>query len=315
MTSGARVRGRVPLLGADPVFRATVELARKVARTTRPVLIVGPTGSGKTLLAKTLHQMGAHPEAPFLEWHAGAVPEALLEADLFGVSRGAATGVRERPGAFESAGEGTLCLVGIELLRPQQQAVLLRALENQAVERVGGSRPIKIACRIMASFLEAPEILVASGRLRADLLYRLDVIRLELPPLAQRRGDVSLLASHFLKTACKRLGRPVPAMSPGLVEALANHWWPGNLRELAQLMEGLALRGGEALSAEDLPAAFFVAADPLEEGLSGRMTLAELKDAYIRSVLARVGGNRTRAARWLGISRKALWEHLRRTGT
>ena len=313
--SGTRSPGRTPLLGADPLFRATVELSRKVARGASPVLLVGPTGSGKTQLAKALHQQGAHPEAPFLEWHAGAVPEALLEADLFGVSRGAATGVRERPGAFESAGQGTLCLVGIELLRPHQQAVLLRALESQAVERVGSTRPTRIACRLLASFLETPEILVATGRLRADLLYRLDVIRLELPPLAHRRGDIPVLAKHFLAKACKRLGRPRPEIAPQLMDALKDHWWPGNLRELAQLMEGLAVRGGEVLSAEDLPASFFVTADPLAEGLSGRMTLPELKDAYIRAVLARVGGNRTRAARWLGISRKALWAHLRRKGS
>jgi two-component system response regulator HydG len=310
-----RGSGRPALLGADPLFRATLDLARRVARGTSPVLLIGPTGSGKTQIAKALHHLGAHPEAPFLEWHAGAVPESLLEAELFGVSRGAATGVRERPGAFESAGQGTLCLVGIELLRPQQQAVLLRALENQAVERVGSSRPMKIACRLLASFLEAPELLVASGRLRADLLYRLDVIRLELPPLAHRREDVPLLARHFLGKACKRLGRPVPGIAPPLMRALQDHWWPGNLRELAQLMEGLALRGQEVLTADDLPASFFIAADPVEEGLTGRMTLHELKSAYIRAVLARVGGNRTRAARWLGVSRKALWAHLRREGS
>lgn len=300
---------RPGLVGADPAFRALVKLARKVAPARSPVVLVGPTGSGKSHLARFLHAAGAHPSAPYVEWHPGGVPESLLEADLLGVGRGAATGVAARSGALEAAGRGTLCLVGIEHMDHRRQAVLLRALEERSVERVGGGRG-RFEARIVASFLEPPEGLVGRGLLREDLLYRLDVVRLELPSLAERREDVPALAAHFLRAAC-RGRRPVPALAPDLVEALRNHPWPGNLRELAQRMEGLALLDRDPLSAEDLPPSFWLVS-PVEDALRSRLTLAELRDAYIRAVLARLGGNRSRAARWLGISRKALWTHLRR---
>ena len=303
---------RVPLVGKDPAFQAAVALARRVAPSRSPVLIVGPTGSGKSHLARLIHQWGGHPKTALVEWHAGAVPETLLEAELFGLRRGAATGVDERAGVFESAGRGTLCLEGIEHLRPHQQAALLRILEGQPFERIGGGAALKIEARLLAAFQDAPEALLQRGLLRADLLYRLDVVRIELPPLSQRGDDVLLLADHFLRAACRRQRVPVPEVSPALAGALRIHPWPGNLRELAQRMEALSLAGAPVVTPEMLPASFWVGPAPLEEGLSKRLTLAEMKDAYIRAVLARVGGNRSRAARWLGVSRKALWAHLRR---
>lgn len=301
---------RPSLVGRDPVFKATVALARRIAGGRSPALLLGPTGSGKSLLARALHGWGPHAREPFVEWHAGAVPESLLEADLFGVHRGVATGVHERSGLFESAGRGTVCLAGIEHLPSHQQAGLLRVLERQEYERIGGGSPVKSEARVLAVFQEAPEALVARGVLRADLLYRLDVIRLELPPLSQRRGDIPLLAKHFLRAACVRQGIPAPALSEDLLNALEAHTWPGNLRELAQLMDLLSLSGGDPIGAEFLPASFWHGATT--EALDRRLSLAEMKDAYIRAVLAQVGGNRSQAARWLGISRKALWAHLRR---
>jgi len=301
-------------VGSDPAFKAVLSLSKKVALERSPVIIVGPTGSGKSHMARIIHELGAFPAAPFLEWHAGAVPESLLETELLGVQRGAATGVAGRPGIFEAAGRGTLCLVGVELLKPHQQAILLRILENRAFERVGGGIPVRANARLLACFSEIPEELVARGQLRPDLFYRLDVIRLELPSLSQRSGDIPKLAEHFLKAACKKLKRPVPRLAPALLGALSSHPWPGNLRELSQRMEGMALSGGGLLTTEDLPASFWLPGPPLETALNRRLTLEELKDAYMRGVLAKVGGNRTRAACWLGISRKALWDHLRRRG-
>lgn len=303
----------LPLVGKDPVFRSVVALARRLAAGRSPVILVGATGTGKSHLARLIHQWGDHLTDPFLEWNAGAVPETLLEAELFGVHRGAATGVEERPGVFESSGRGTLCLSGIEHLLPFQQAALLRIVEKQTFERIGGGGELRTEARVLATFQEPPEALVQRGLLRPDLLYRLDVVRLELPPLAQRRGDVALLATHFLKAACRKRRSAVPALSPDLIRALEEHHWPGNLRELAQRMESLALMDVEVVTSEMLPASFWANPDPVEDALSRRLTLAELKAGYIRAVLARVGGNRSRAARWLGVSRKALWAHLRRT--
>ncbi len=302
-------------LGRDPAFRAALRLAEKAARGRSPVLLVGRTGSGKSHLARYLHGRRPDPRSTFLEWHAGGVPAELLEAELFGMERGTATGVSERRGVFEAAGDGTLCLTGVELLQPSQQAALLRVLEGGALHRIGGTKPVKNEALIVASFSDAPEVLVEKGLLRPDLLYRLDVIRIHLPDLSERPGDIPAFARHFLRVSCRRLRRPVPAVSEGLLEVLSAYHWPGNLRELAQRMEGLALVGGDPLTAEDLPEHFWMRGDAVEEALKRRLTIDELKDAYIRSVLARVGGNRTQAARWLGISRKALWAHLRRRPT
>lgn len=301
-------------VGTDPAFKAALSLAKRVAHERSPVIIVGPTGSGKSHIARIIHKLGAFPSAPFLEWHAGTAPESLLETELLGVQRGAATGVAGRPGIFEATGRGTLCLVGVELLQPHQQAILLRILENRAFERVGGGTPVRGNARLLALFSESPEELVARGELRPDLFYRLDVIRIEIPPLSRRTQDVPKLAEHFLKAACKKLKRPVPSVSAALLDALCAHPWPGNLWELSQRMEGMALSGGSLLTTEDLPPSFWLPGPPLETALARRFTLEELKDAYMRSVLAKVGGNRTRAACWLGISRKALWDHLRRRG-
>jgi len=297
-------------VGRDPAFRAAVQLARRVAPESSPVLLVGPTGCGKSHLAQWIHHWGPR-RGPFLEWHSGAVPETLLEAELFGVHSGTATDVAERPGLFERAGEGTLCMAGVEALPSHQQAALLRVLETRQVERVGGGRPIQVLARLCATFLDSPELLVQRGALRPDLLYRLDVIRIEIPALAERPGDIPILADFFLGRSCRRLHREKPRLSQALIEVLTSHAWPGNCRELAHRMEHLALAGADPLTPADLPPAFWDGGERLESALRQRLTLSELCNAYMHEVLARVGGNRTQAAKWLGISRKALWSHLR----
>ncbi|MEW5763742.1 MAG: sigma-54-dependent transcriptional regulator [Acidobacteriota bacterium] len=302
-------------LGRDPAFRAALALAEKAASAPGPVLLVGPTGSGKSRLARYIHDLRLPKPGTFTEWHAPGVPSSLLEAEFFGVERGAATGVAPRAGIFEESGTGTLCLSGVEWLAPDKQAALLRILEGSPFQRIGGGRRLTCQARVLAAFSEPPELLVARGQLRQDLLFRLDVLRIHLPALGERTGDIPLLARHFLRAACRQSGRSVPEMAPSLIEALSKRPWPGNLRELARCMEGLALSGGTLLVPEDLPAEFWMAEPPAADALRRRLTLEELKDAYIRFVLARTSGNRTRAARWLGISRKALWAHLRRSET
>jgi len=303
---------RERLIGKDPIFRSAVSLARKAAASRSPLLIQGAMGTGKSHLARWVHGQGSGADAPFLEWNVSSVPESLFESEFLGVEPGTATGVEARAGGCESVESGTLCLTGLELLPQRQQAVLLRVLEERSLLRVGGQRPRTVNARFIALFQENPDSLSARGLLRRDLLYRLDVIRIDLPPLGLRRGDVPLLLHYFMRRALHGKRKRPPELSGDLLEALRDHAWPGNLRELAQIAEALALGGDDRCTRDHLPASFWLRGDPLAHGLTQRMTLAELKDAYIRHVLARVDGNRTRAANWLGISRKALWEHLKR---
>ncbi len=300
-------------VGADPAFKDALHLAERAAKGSAPVIITGPTGSGKSLLARFTHEARPTSDGPFLEWYAGATSASLFESELFGVATGAATGVAERPGVFEKAGGGTLCMVSLELLSSAQQAALLRVVDERYFSRIGTTRILPNRAMTIAAFSEPPEKLVEEGRLRSDLLYRLDVIRIVLPSLADRRDDIPRLAVHCLKEACQKLKRKVPEISRELMDALSSAPWPGNVRQLSQRMMELALVGSEVLTTEDLPANFWNAVSNLEAASERRMTLKELRGAYIKFVLRRTGGNKTRAARWLGISRKALWEHLRRS--
>lgn len=303
---------RARLIGKDPAFKAALSLARRAAPARGPIVIVGPTGSGKSLMARFIHEHGASPAAAFQEWSAGGVPATLLESELLGVERGVATGVAERPGIFEAAGRGTICLSGLEDMTFSQQAILLRVIETGTVERIGGHRSARAQARLIATFQDPPAMLVSSAKLRQDLFYRLDLFRIELPPLGARSEDIPTLFNHFLRAACMKGKRAVPQVAPALSQALLGHSWPGNVRELQQRAEAMAFLGKETLGIEDLPPSFWIAGEPVPEALRHRLTLEELKDLYIREVLVLVGGRKTEAARWLGISRKALWERLKR---
>lgn len=299
-------------VGSSPAFKNALHLARRAASGHGAVLIIGPTGSGKSHMARYIHASGPMAIDPFIEWNAGMVPEELFEAELFGVARGTATGVAGRPGILEAAAGGVLCLSGLELLSSLHQAALLRVLDERSFSRVGNNKLTLFKATPIALFNRWPEDLVKEGLLREDLLFRFDIIRITLPSLSERREDVPALAEHFLRTACKHHNLPVPSVSPELLRVLEKAAWPGNLRELRQRMEGLLLAGSDPLTPDDLPAGFWLSDHPVESGLRRRMTLAELKDSYIRAVLAECGGNRTRASKLLGISRKTLWEHLKR---
>ena len=303
---------REALIGKDPAFLAAVAMARRAAEGRLPAILVGPSGSGKSHLTRWMARRAPGVEVPCLEWNAAAVPDTLLEAELRGVESGAATGVEGRPGIAETAGRGMLCLVHLERLSLHQQAALLRVLEEKQVMRIGGHRPRTVHAQVVAAFQEPPESLAARGLLRDDLLYRMDVLRVDLPSLAARREDVPDLFHHFLKRSRRTAGKAAPAIEPSLARVLQEHPWPGNLWQLRQPADLLAQSPSDTLSQEDLPATFWLRGEPVAEAASRRLTLAELKDAYIRAVLARVGGSRTHAAQWLGISRKALWEHLKR---
>jgi transcriptional regulator with PAS, ATPase and Fis domain len=299
-------------VGKDPEFRYVISLAEKLSKERRPVVMVGETGTGKSFLAKFIHEKGNFSKEPFIEWHAGNVPESLIESEILGVDRGVATGVLSRIGVLEAVQGGTLCVSGLEEIPTHSQALFLRLLESGEFEKIGGQKHIRFQGRIIASFQEDPKTLVKTGRLRADLLYRLDVFQIELPPLRERKTDILELAAEFLKNECKKAGKKIPELSESLKKRLLSYEWPGNIRELENLIHYLARLDHEIFSAEHLPPQFlFSREEPVSYGLKERLSLDELKKMYLSAVLARVGGRKSEAAKWLGISRKTLWEHLK----
>jgi len=299
-------------VGRDPEFRYVISLAEKLSKEKRPVILVGETGTGKSFVARLIHEKSGAAKEPFIEWHAGSVPESLAEAEILGVERGVATGVLPRVGVLEAVRGGTLCVSGLEELPVRAQAIFLRLLESGEFEKIGGQRKVRFRGRMIATFQEDPGNLVRAGKLRADLLYRLDVFQVEIPPLRERRGDIALLASMFLKEECRRSKKKTRELSGELVRRLEGHDWPGNIRELENIVRHLSRSDADVLAVGDLPPHFLAPkGDPLSAALSARLSLDELKRAYIAAVLERTGGRKTEAAKWLGISRKSLWENLK----
>ncbi len=298
----------------DAGFRRLLDLADRAARSRANVLITGESGTGKNRLARFLHERSSRSAGPFVEVACANLPKELIESELFGHERGAFTDAREeRGGRFEQASTGTLFLDEVQEIDPALQAKILRAIEEKRFERLGGTRTLEVDIRILASTREDPASLVARGRLREDLLYRLDVVRLHIPPLRERPGDVPLLARAFLDEAVARHDLTPRRLSPAAIAALARHSWPGNVRELRHAIESAAvLAGGEILEAADLPAGLSVASPAnLRAAASEGMTLDRLQEAYVDEVLRRTRGNKSAAARILGIHRKTLHEHLR----
>ena len=308
-------------LGEDPAFRRLVELAETVAASDTTVLLLGETGTGKEVFARLLHDRSPRRRQPFVAVNCAALPESLLESELFGHERGAFTGaVKQRRGRFEEADGGTLFLDEVAETSPPVQAKLLRALESQRFERLGSSREISVDVRLLAATKRDLAAEVAAGRFRDDLYYRLNVVPLEIPPLRDRPGDVSLLASAFALQVAMKRGRPFH-LAPETVAVLERHPFPGNVRELLHLVQRLAVTvPSETVRPEDLPPEFRTAGRARVEvdlaAFSG--TLPEMADAFERQVLARAlrqhDGHRTTMAAALGVSRKTLWEKLKAHG-
>lgn len=293
----------------------TAELTR-YARADANVLITGPTGSGKDLIARTLHALSARRDAPFVVVDCPGLAPSLLEAELFGHERGAFTDATiARPGRFELAGQGVVYLDRVDELPLDAQGKLLRLVEQKQVERLGSNAPIPVRARVVASAGEDIVQAVADGRFRADLFHRLRVLPLHVPPLAERQADLSALTRLKLATAAAAAGRRAPSVAPDAVAALRAYSWPGNVRELSHVLERAVLDcDGPVLTSRDLPASV-VSPERLVDGSSaGRPTLDELERRYIDVILRETRGNQSRAAAILGISRKALWEKRRRYG-
>ena len=281
-----------------------------------PVLVTGETGTGKELVARAIHRHGARAERPFVPINCGALPEGLLESELFGHLRGAFTGaVADKRGLIEEARGGTLFLDEIGEMAPALQVRLLRALETGEVRPVGATRATSVDTRVVAATHRDLERDAREGRFREDLFYRLHVFVIKVPPLRERREDIPLLAAHFLASFAAR-GRGAAALTPAAVAALAGHDWPGNVRELENTLERIVAeaRGG-TIDVADLPAAFRSRKATLEPPLfAGLPSLEELEKRYLRHVLAEVKGNRSRAAEVLAIDRRTLYRMAERFG-
>jgi len=300
-------------------------VALKISTAPVTVLITGESGTGKEVLARCIHAWSARRDASFVAVNCAAIPENLLESELFGHERGAFTGaVRRRRGLFEQADGGSLLLDEIGEMPLALQVKLLRVLEEGRIRRVGGDRDIPVDVRILAATARDLPENVARGRFREDLYYRLNVVRLVMPPLRERREDIPLLADHFLGKSADRLGRSRPRLAPEAMRVLERHAWPGNVRQLENACErAVLLAEGGLIGPQDLPPEL---ADPLAPGglpsltpqdegdLSVKRQVAELERVLISRALQRTGGNRSQAARLLQISYKALVYKIRNYG-
>ncbi|MBP7149147.1 MAG: sigma-54-dependent Fis family transcriptional regulator [Acidobacteria bacterium] len=311
-TSASGPDGAGEPAGEDPGFLELLERARRAAGTDATVLLTGESGTGKEVLARYVHARSARGGGPFVAVNCAALPADLLEAELFGVCRGAYTGAdRDRPGRFEQAHGGTLLLDEIGDFPLGLQAKLLRVLEERHVAPLGATRPRSVDVRLIAATNHDLVRNVAGGGFRQDLFFRLNVIPLRVPPLRERRGDIAVLATRLAGEVAGRLGRPAPEISPRALERLAAHHWPGNVRELRNVLERAVILdrrgriGPGDLFLDEFPSS--EADDRLEPGL----TLADVERRLIERTLDAVGGNRTRASAMLGISVRTLRNKLR----
>jgi len=305
---------------ADPAMKRVFRIVERVALTDTSILVRGETGAGKELVAAALHDLSPRKAGPFRAINCAAVPAALLESELFGHVRGAFTGaVRDNPGHFRQADKGTLFLDEVAELPLELQAKLLRVLESRAVLPVGGREPIPIDVRIVAATHRALRREVEAGRFRADLMYRLRVIPIFLPPLRSRGEDVVLLAERFIDEMSPRAARKILRIAPSAKDALLRYDWPGNVRELRNALEyAFAIGEGPVLVEADLPPELI---DPTQAGEPPPANVPPRIDealgpeaAKIVRALERAGQNRERAAQILGISRVTLWRRLRDLG-
>lgn len=306
-----------PLVARSPRMRQMCGLLQRIAASDAMVRITGESGVGKGFVARLLHGQSPRASAPFVSIACANLPDTLFESELFGHEKGSHTDAKEtRRGRLEDAGAGTVLFDGVEELSMAAQAKLLRVLEARSFERLGGSATLQLAARPVAVSGTDLEERVRGGRFRADLFYRLDVVRLHVPPLRERRADIDRLATFFLRHYRRLHRRPLLVLTPPARRLLQEHSWPGNVRELRNAMEHLVLTAaGRAVQPEEIHLGEGAgAATSLRSAEEAMLSLAALEAAYIRQVLRRTGGNQTRAAQVLGISRKTLLEKRRRYG-
>lgn len=303
----------IEVFARSPGMREAVGLAERVSSTDTNVLITGESGAGKDLLAAYIHWKSKRATQPLVKIDCATLPGELLEAELFGYERGAFTGASEaKPGRLEAAQKGTMVLDEIAHLPIDAQAKLLRVIEMREFERLGGRKTIKLDARLIALTNVDLAAAVKAGRFREDLFYRLDVIHIPVPPLRERKDDLSKLIQHFLKHYSAKHGRSVERVSAPALATLQSYDYPGNARELANIIErAVIVANGKRLEEHDLPPGLNAAVSARRQK-EKPPSLAELEALYIAEVLARTNGNKTECARILGISRKNLYEKIAR---
>lgn len=303
---------RVPISGSTAMMRA-LELARRAARTDSTVLLTGETGTGKGMLARYIHEQSGRARGPFIAVNCAALPMALVEAELFGVHKGAFTDAqRSREGLLLAAAQGTLFLDEIAELPLDSQGKLLHVLESGSVRPLGTTAEVRVTARLLAATNQPLDILVQEKRLRADLYYRLNVIRIEVPALRERPEDIPVLIDYFLAQTCERLGRELVGISAAALAKLQSYSFPGNVRELANLIErAVALTEHSALLPEDIDLSEEVSLQQfISDSARAGLPLAEIERAYIQAVLKENHGNKAATARSLSIDRSTLYRKL-----
>jgi DNA-binding NtrC family response regulator len=307
------VEPKTDVVGASGAMREALALADRVAESDASVLLLGESGTGKDVVAREIHRASERAQGPFVAVNCSAIPEGLLESELFGHEKGSFTGaVRQKRGRLELADRGTVFLDEIGDMSPGLQAKLLRFLQDRTLQRVGGGKDITVDVRVIAATNKDLEKEVAEGRFRDDLYFRLNVVTITLPPLRDREGDVPLLADHFLRLHTQPGGKP-KKMSPSAMRLVVSYDWPGNVRELENAIErAVVLSRGETIFPEHLPARVQAAAGASDEdgGASGR-TIREVERDLIIKTLTETDGNRTHAAKILGISRRTLQNKIK----
>jgi DNA-binding NtrC family response regulator len=310
--------GEREIVSQDAAVLEILELIDKVAKTTSSVLITGESGTGKELVARSLHQRSDRSQGPFVAINCAAIPTELMESELFGHEKGAFTGAHSRSiGKFEHATEGTLFLDEISALRPELQAKLLRVIQDKEIGRLGSNRTVKVDVRIVAATNTDIEEAIAEGSFRKDLYFRLNVIPVRLPPLRQRRGDIRLLAQHFLNRFNRQLKRRIKGFTSRALDTLEKYPWPGNIRELENLIERLVVLGRDetSISYEDLPLEILLDSSPTPETPPLGDGLLEARNnferQYILKALKKAGWNQSEAARTLNIHRNTLIQKMK----
>jgi DNA-binding NtrC family response regulator len=310
----AQYRDGDGIVTQDTEMQRLLDVARQIAPTDCSVLITGESGTGKELLAKYLHKQSTRRDEPYTAINCGAFSEQLLANELFGHEKGAFTGaIALKKGLIEVSSGGTLFLDEVTEMPPSMQVKLLRVLQEKEVLRVGGTRPVKCDVRVLAASNRDVVEAVKTGRFREDLYFRLNVVNLHIPPLAQRRGDIPLLAQHFLLKYASRMQKPVTRISEEVLTLLIDYRFPGNVRELENLIErGTAMAQADTIELAHMPEQLQKAGGFSFRKIEGRLpTLEQQEREYINRVLEEVQGNQTAAAQILGINRASLWRKLK----
>ncbi len=316
----ARVDRQQTMVGDSPAMQQLRQQVEMAAPTNGRVLILGENGTGKELVARTIHHSSRRKNGPFVEVNCAAIPEELIESELFGHVRGAFTGaVSDKPGRFEQANGGTIFLDEIADMSLKTQAKVLRVLQEQVMERVGGTQRIRVDVRVLAATNKDLPAEIKAGRFREDLYFRLNVIPIFVPPLRSRPQDIPLLADHFMAVVSAEYGRRPKRLTPEASARLQQYGWPGNVRELRNVVERVIIMGsGDTITAQDLA---FLGRDGMPEArpvIDGAVPLATARDQfekdYILQTLAAQQGNMSRTAEVLGVERSNLYKKLRAFG-